>query len=80
MATAQADHFIRTLPENYDTPINEEGSNLSQGQKQLLTIARAFLANPRVLLLDEPTRGIDIGSKAQIYEAIAEMAAAGKSG
>src|SRR5207244_11373641 len=40
---AQADHFIRTLPENYDTPINEEASNLSQGQKQLLTIARAFL-------------------------------------
>ncbi len=43
---AQADHFIRTLPENYQTPINEEASNLSQGQKQLLTIARAFLADP----------------------------------
>src|SRR6185369_2287527 len=45
---AQADHFIRTLPENYDTPINEEASNLSQGQKQLLTIARAFLADPAI--------------------------------
>src|SRR6185503_12645305 len=49
---AQADHFIRTLPENYDTMINEEASNLSQGQKQLLTIARAFLADPAILILD----------------------------
>src|SRR5262249_43061109 len=49
---AQADHFIRTFPESYATPINEEASNLSQGQKQLLTIARAFLADPAILILD----------------------------
>jgi ATP-binding cassette subfamily B protein len=55
---AQADHFIRTLPENYDTPINEEASNLSQGQKQLLTIARAFLADPAILILDEATSSV----------------------
>ena len=57
--TAQADHFIRTLPENYDTPINEEATNLSQGQKQLLTIARAFLADPAILILDEATSSVD---------------------
>ncbi len=56
---AQADHFIRTLPENYDTLINEEATNLSQGQKQLLTIARAFLADPAILILDEATSSVD---------------------
>jgi ATP-binding cassette subfamily B protein len=56
---AQADHFIRTLPENYNTVINWEASNLSQGQKQLLTIARAFLADPAILILDETTSSVD---------------------
>ena len=50
---AYAYHFIRTLPDGYDTVLNEEASNISQGQKQLLTIARAILANPAILILDE---------------------------
>ena len=53
--TAHADHFIRTLPDGYDTILNEEASNISQGQKQLLTIARAVLANPPIMILDEAT-------------------------
>lgn len=56
---AQADHFIRTLPKGYDTVLNEEISNISQGQKQLLTIARAILANPTILILDEATSSVD---------------------
>jgi ATP-binding cassette subfamily B protein len=67
---AQADHFIRTLPDNYDTPINENASNLSQGQKQLLTIARAFLANPAVLILDEATSSVDTRTEVLIQEAM----------
>ena len=67
---AQADHFIRTLPENYDTPINEEASNLSQGQKQLLTIARAFLANPAILILDEATSSVDTRTEILIQAAM----------
>src|SRR5262245_12871029 len=70
---AQADHFIRTLPDNYDTPINEEASNLSQGQKQLLTIARAFLANPAVLILDEATSSVDTRTEVLIQRAMAEL-------
>ena len=68
---AQADHFIRTLPENYDTPINEEASNLSQGQKQLLTIARAFLADPAILILDEATSSVDTRTEVLIQQAMA---------
>jgi ATP-binding cassette subfamily B protein len=67
---AQADHFIRTLPENYDTAINEEASNLSQGQKQLLTIARAFLADPAVLILDEATSSVDTRTEVLIQESM----------
>jgi ATP-binding cassette, subfamily B, multidrug efflux pump len=67
---AQADHFIRTLPENYDTPINEEAGNLSQGQKQLLTIARAFLADPAVLILDEATSSVDTRTEVLIQDAM----------
>jgi len=67
---AQADHFIRTLPENYDTLINEEASNLSQGQKQLLTIARAFLADPAVLILDEATSSVDTRTEVLIQESM----------
>ncbi|HKE86389.1 MAG TPA: ABC transporter ATP-binding protein [Vicinamibacterales bacterium] len=70
---AQADHFIRTLPENYDTMINEEASNLSQGQKQLLTIARAFLADPAVLILDEATSSVDTRTEVLIQQAMREL-------
>jgi ATP-binding cassette, subfamily B, multidrug efflux pump len=70
---AQADHFIRTLPDNYDTAINEEASNLSQGQKQLLTIARAFLADPAILILDEATSSVDTRTEVLIQQAMAEL-------
>jgi ATP-binding cassette subfamily B protein len=70
---AQADHFIRTLPENYRTAINEEASNLSQGQKQLLTIARAFLADPAVLILDEATSSVDTRTEVLIQRAMGEL-------
>ena len=70
---AQADHFIRTLPDNYDTMINEEATNLSQGQKQLLTIARAFLADPAILILDEATSSVDTRTEVLIQEAMARL-------
>jgi ATP-binding cassette subfamily B multidrug efflux pump len=70
---AQADHFIRTLPDNYDTPINEEASNLSTGQKQLLTIARAFLADPAILILDEATSSVDTRTEVLIQRAMGEL-------
>jgi ATP-binding cassette subfamily B protein len=70
---AQADHFIRTLPENYDTRINEEASNLSQGQKQLLTIARAFLSDPAILILDEATSSVDARTEVLIQSAMAQL-------
>jgi ATP-binding cassette subfamily B protein len=67
---ANADHFIRTLPEGYDTILNEEASNISQGQKQLLTIARAILANPAILILDEATSSVDTRTEIQIQKAM----------
>ena len=67
---ANADHFIRTLPEGYDTILNEEASNISQGQKQLLTIARAILANPAILILDEATSSVDTRTEVQIQRAM----------
>lgn len=70
---AQADHFIRALPEGYDTVLNEEASNISQGQKQLLTIARAFLANPKMLILDEATSSVDTRTEMLIQEAMARL-------
>jgi ATP-binding cassette, subfamily B, multidrug efflux pump len=70
---AQADHFIRTLPENYDTMINEVASNLSEGQKQLLTIARAFLADPAILILDEATSSVDTRTEVLIQGAMREL-------
>jgi ATP-binding cassette, subfamily B, multidrug efflux pump len=70
---AQADHFIRTLPQNYDTPVNEEASNLSQGQKQLLTIARAFLADPAILILDEATSSVDTRTEVLIQKAMTDL-------
>ena len=70
---AQADHFIRTLPENYDTSVNEVASNLSEGQKQLLTIARAFLADPAILILDEATSSVDTRTEVLIQRAMGEL-------
>ncbi len=70
---AQADHFIRTLPENYGTLINEEATNLSQGQKQLLTIARALLADPAILILDEATSSVDTRTEVLIQEAMGRL-------
>ncbi|MBC2581471.1 ABC transporter ATP-binding protein [Clostridium sp. DJ247] len=67
---AHADHFIRTLPEGYDTVLNEEASNISQGQKQLLTIARAILADPTILILDEATSSVDTRTEVQIQKAM----------
>ena len=67
---AYADHFIRTLPEGYDTIINEEANNLSQGQKQLLTIARAILADPTILILDEATSSVDTRTEIHIQKAM----------
>ena len=67
---ANADHFIRTLPDGYDTVLNEETSNLSQGQKQLLTISRAVLANPTILILDEATSSVDTRTELQIQKAM----------
>jgi ATP-binding cassette subfamily B protein len=70
---AQADHFIRTLPESYDTVLQGDTSTLSQGQKQLLTIARAFLANPAILILDEATSSVDTRTEVLIQEATNEL-------
>ncbi|MGL4911915.1 MAG: ABC transporter ATP-binding protein [Romboutsia sp.] len=70
---ANADHFIRTLPKGYDTEINEEASNISQGQKQLLTIARAMLKNPKILILDEATSSVDTRTEINIQKAMNTM-------
>jgi len=67
---AYADHFIRTLPNSYATIINEEATNLSQGQKQLLTIARAILADPTILILDEATSSVDTRTEIHIQKAM----------
>ncbi len=56
---ANVHHFIKTLPDGYDMVLNEEASNISQGEKQLLTIARAILADPAILILDEATSSVD---------------------
>lgn len=70
---AHADHFIRTLPEGYQTVLNEEASNISQGQKQLLTIARAILADPAILILDEATSSVDTRTEHYIQRAMTEL-------
>ena len=67
---AHADHFIRVLPEGYNTILNEEVSNISQGQKQLLTIARALLADPEIMILDEATSSVDTRTELQIQNAM----------
>ncbi|MDP3449667.1 MAG: ABC transporter ATP-binding protein, partial [Anaerolineaceae bacterium] len=68
--TAYVDHFIRTLPDGYQMVLNEETSNISQGQKQLLTIARAILSNPRILILDEATSSVDTRTEVLIQKAM----------
>ncbi len=70
---AYADHFVRTLPEGYDTVLNEDASNISQGQRQLLTIARAILADPAILILDEATSSVDTRTEVLIQAAMTEM-------
>lgn len=67
---ANVDHFIRTLPGGYDMVINQESSNISQGQKQLLTIARALLSDPKVLILDEATSSVDTRLEILIQKAM----------
>ena len=67
---ARVDHFVRTLPEGYDLVLNEEVTNISQGQKQLLTIARAILIDPKMLILDEATSSVDTRTEILIQEAM----------
>jgi len=71
--TANADHFIRTLPYGYDMELNEESTNISEGQKQLLTIARAILSNPKILILDEATSSVDTRTEVLIQRAMDEL-------
>ncbi|MBS6340914.1 MAG: ABC transporter ATP-binding protein [Eubacterium limosum] len=67
---AQVDHFVRTLPDGYSMVLNEEANNVSQGQKQLLTIARAILADPKILILDEATSSVDTRTEILIQKAM----------
>lgn len=70
---AHVDDFVRKLPEGYDTVLNEEASNISQGQRQLITIARAFLADPDVLILDEATSSVDTRTEILIQKAMGRL-------
>jgi ATP-binding cassette subfamily B protein len=70
---AHVDHFVRTLPEAYETELNDDSSNISQGQRQLLTIARAFVADPPILILDEATSSVDTRTEALIQAAMARL-------
>ena len=67
---AYADHFVRTLPEGYETEIDDDGASVSAGQRQLLTIARAFLADPAILILDEATSSVDTRTEALVQQAM----------
>ena len=67
---AHVHHFIKTLPDGYNMVLNEESSNISQGQKQLLTIARAILADPKILILDEATSSVDTRTELLIQKAM----------
>lgn len=67
---AHADHFIKTLPDGYDFMLNEDGTNISQGQRQLLTIARAIVSQPKILILDEATSSVDTRTELAIQEAM----------
>jgi ATP-binding cassette subfamily B protein len=70
---AHVDSFVRTLPEGYDTLLEEEASNISAGQRQLITIARAFLADPSILILDEATSNVDTRTEVLIQQAMARL-------
>ncbi len=70
---AHVDHFVRTMPGGYDTVIDDDASNLSQGEKQLLTIARAFLADPQILILDEATSSVDTRTEVLVQKAMARL-------
>jgi ATP-binding cassette subfamily B multidrug efflux pump len=70
---ADADHFIRQLPQGYQTNLSERASNLSQGQRQLLSIARAILANPAILILDEATSSVDTRTEARIQKSLLRL-------
>ncbi|MDP3178341.1 MAG: ATP-binding cassette domain-containing protein, partial [Spirochaetaceae bacterium] len=67
---ADADHFIRQLPRGYETDLSERAGNLSQGQRQLLSISRAILADPAILILDEATSSVDTRTEARIQKAL----------
>ena len=70
---ADADHFIRQLPQGYKTRLSERAGNLSQGQRQLLSIARAILADPGILILDEATSSVDTRTEARIQKALLRL-------
>ena len=70
---ANAEQFILRLPQGYETLLTEEGGNLSQGQRQLLAIARAILADPRILILDEATSSVDTRTEVHIQEAMLKL-------
>ena len=69
------DRFVHSLPDGYDTVIDEEGSNISAGEKQLITIARAFLADPSLLILDEATSSVDTRTEVLVQRAMAALRA-----
>jgi ATP-binding cassette subfamily B protein len=70
---AHVDDFVRTLPDGYGTVLDDDASNISSGQKQLVTIARAFLADPGILILDEATSNVDTRTEAMIQAAMARL-------
>jgi len=72
---SRVDHFVRTLPDGYETMLTEGGANISAGERQLLTIARAFLADPPILILDEATSSVDTRTEVLIQQAMAELRA-----
>ena len=70
---AQVDHFVKTLPDGYNMVMGEDGGSISQGQKQLLTIARAILSDPKILILDEATSSVDTRTEILIQKAMANL-------
>ena len=70
---AHVDHFVRTLPDGYDTRLDDDSANVSTGERQLLTIARAFLADPEILILDEATSSVDTRTEVLIQKAMAKL-------